>query len=268
MPIRNDEEFCEYFLGNTEEEAMENYHKFYSTIKYLSYNYAALGADYEDLFQEGLIGLARAVKTFNEERSSGDRAFKIFAIYHIKNAMREFAAKQSVALKTPQYLMDGVRLLITLKELLMQAGEPIEFLSATEIWDLAAKRNGKTKLDKDIKDVLNKLTSLADRSSSSINNLLRRIEPLPLQTSDIETNTHELTSYEDHIIDAIETNDMIRWLMDILTEEEFELLWQRYVNKIPLRILADKMNVSAVSVSNILQKLKQKINKQRKHEML
>ena len=268
MPIRDDEQFCKYFLGETEDEAVKNYSKFYNTIKHLANNYSMFGVDSEDLFQEGLIGLARAVKAFDEERSSGEKAFRIFAIYHIKNAMREFVTKQAVALKTPQYLKDGVRLIVALKELLSQAGEHIELLDLFEIWELAKNREVKTKLDEEIKNIVEKFIALANRSSSPVNNLLSRIEPLPVQTSEIEFNDIELIDYEDYIVDTIDLNDKIQWLMEVLTEDEFDLLWQRYVDNVPLRILAEEMGVSAVSVGNTLRKLKKKIDQLARREMI
>jgi len=268
MPIRDNEQFCKCFLGETEDEARENYSKFYNTIKQLANNYSTFGVDSDDLFQEGLIGLARAVKSFDEERSSGDKAFKIFAIYHIKNAMREFVTKQAITLKTPQYLKDGVRLMVTLKELLRQAGENIELLDIFEVWELAKNREVKTKLDEKIQDVVEKFRLLADRSSSPVYNLLNRIEPLPLQTSEIEFNDIEFIDYEDYIIDRIDSSIQIQWLMEIVTEDEFNLLWQRYVNHVPLRILAEEMGVSAVSVGNTLKRLKKKINQLARREMI
>lgn len=268
MPIRDDEQFCKYFLGKTEEEAHENYSKFYNTIKHLANNYSTFGVDSDDLFQEGLIGLARAVKSFDEERSRGEKAFKIFAIYHIKNAMREFVTKQAITLKTPQYLRDGIRLMVTLKELLRQAGENVELLDIFEIWELAKNRKVETRLDEKIQNVVEKFRSLADRSSSPVYNLLNRIEPLPLQTSEIEFNDIEFIDYEDYIIDTIDLNNKIQWLMGVLTEEEFNLLWQRYVNHMSLRILAEEMGVSAVSVGNTLKRLKKKINQLARREMI
>ena len=261
MPIRQDEDFCPFFLGDTEEEALENYNKFSQIISLLARNYTVFGADPDDLFQEGLIGLARAVRAFDKTRSSGDKSFKIFAIYYIKNAMREFLTKQEVSLKIPQYLRDGIRLLIMLRELLGQAGEQLDLLNIFDIWELAEKRTVRTELDKKIKETTKKFSALANRSSVSVYNLLKRIEPLPLQLSDVNANLIEFEDYEDYVVNSLDTSKNIEWLMDLLTDEEFELLWQYYVNQTSLRELSKEMGVSAVSVGNKVRKLKKRLNK-------
>lgn len=263
MPIRDNEQFCKYFLGNTEEEAYENYFKFHQTIKLLANNYAVFGVDSNDLFQEGLIGLARAVKAFDEKRSSGERAFKIFAIYHIKNAIKEFITKQAVALKIPQYLKDGIRLLTILKELLSQSGENVESTNVFEIWELAKNRKIENKLDLEIRTTVEKFIALTERSSTSPTKLLNRLESLPLQPLEIELielDDSGYVDYENYILNVMDSNSKIRWLTEVLTEDEFDLLWQRYVDDVPLRVLAEERNTSSVNISNILKKLKNKLN--------
>lgn len=262
MPIRDDEKFCKCFLADTEEEARSLLKKFNNTLKLLSSKVSALtGLDPEDLYQEGVIGLARAKRDFDEERSDN---FRTFAIYKIKDAMREFSTTQSVSIRSPQYTKDAVRLAYSLRELLIKAGE-YQYNSLADMWDSSAKYTGDTPLEESIRESRESLISLADRSHTSVRQLLERSEIGPSFTPDIVDISSEVTameeSAEDSIVRSIDISETIKRIREYLSEEDYELLWNRYVKGMTVRELAPMMGISAPHVSDRTQALLKKVRR-------
>ncbi len=77
---------------NAEEELFRSYKNF---IKIKAHTYVVLGADVEDVMQEGMIGLFKAVKTYDENR---DVSFKTYAEVCINsqiiNAIKKYSRKK------------------------------------------------------------------------------------------------------------------------------------------------------------------------------
>jgi len=261
MPIREGEKFCKCFLADTEKEAEKLLKDYNSTLKLLSNKVAALtGLDKEDLYQEGIIGLARAKRDFDEERSEN---FKIFAIYKIKDAMREFGTTQAVTIKAPQYTKDAIRLASVLRELLVKAGE-YPYIALVDMWNSSSKYVNNDPLEKSIQKARQSLKNLADRSHTSVRQLLERSEMIPTlafaackdSSMDIEDENPENTMVNN--LDAAETISRIK---EYLSEEDYNLLWNRYVEGMTVRELAPIMGISAPHVSDRTQALLEKVRK-------
>lgn len=100
--VRQREEMPEYFLADTPEEAQALHDNFSETLNTLAYNYAvATGLLKSDLFGEALIGLARANRDWDPKRSND---FKTYAIYRIKDALREYCIENASSIKVPMYI--------------------------------------------------------------------------------------------------------------------------------------------------------------------
>jgi len=261
MPIRDDEKFCECFIADTEAEAKKLLKEFDYNLKLLANKVSALtGLDSEDLYQEGVIGLARASRDFDEERSDN---FKIFAIFKIKDAMREFGTTQSMSIKVPQYTKDASRLANILREHLVKAGE-YQYNALADMWDSSNKYTGNSPLEKSIQASRQSLMNLADRSHTSVKQLLERSETTPSYSLGItEINSRNIVdneSAEDSIVSKIDMVDMIKRVKEYLPDEDYALLWNRYVEGMTVRELAPLMGISAPHVSHrtlaILNRLK------------
>jgi RNA polymerase sporulation-specific sigma factor len=261
MPIRDDEKFCKCFLADTEEEAEKLLKEYNGTLKLLSNKVATLtGLDKEDLYQEGIIGLARAKRDFDEERSEN---FKIFAIYKIKDAMREFGTTQSISIKAPQYTKDAIRLANVLREHLTKAGE-YQYIALADMWNASSKYDGDSPLEISIQKSRQSLKNLADRSHTSVRQLLERSEMVPSFTSETPTDNNveiEDETSEEVIIGKLDAAAIISRLKEFLSKEEYELLWNRYVEGMTVRELAPIMGISAPHVSDRTQALLGKIKK-------
>lgn len=100
--IKTHEKFLTCFLGDTEEEAEKIYKAFSKTLNSISYNYAmSTGLEKLDLFEESLLGLARARRDFDPDRSHN---FKTYAIYRIKDVLRTYIRENKSVVIVPTYL--------------------------------------------------------------------------------------------------------------------------------------------------------------------
>jgi len=261
MPIREGEKFCKRFLADTEEEGIKLIKEYDSTLKLLANKASVMtGLDKEDLYQEGIIGLARANRDFDERRSDN---FKTFAIYKIKDALREFVTTQSVAIKSPQYTQDALRLASILREQLVKAGE-YRYTALVDMWESSSKYLGINSLEVSIRKSRRSLKNLANRSHTSVVQLLERSEMMPSYTVEITDVTGSIVDNdlpEDAIINKINAVDLIGRIKEYISEEDYMLLWNRFVEGMTVRELAPMMGISAPHVSGRTQSLLEKLRK-------
>jgi len=269
MPIRDNEEFCKRFVADTEEEAMELLDKFNMDISMLSQKFSTVtGVDKQDLSQEGIIGLARAKRDFEEGRSAD---FRIFAIYKIKDAMREFITSQASNIKVPQYIRDAQRLADVLRKLMEKTGS-MSMCALSDLWRISgefkATTDSEQSLLEDINKVKNSIKNLAGRSHTSIIQLLDRAEIMPtIASSSIEfAETNDLRSdhfsEEDNMVKYLHSRDRVEMLKEVLDKDEFELLYARFVEGKTLKELEPELGVKeetiVVRTNNIITKLQRK----------
>jgi len=269
MPIRDNEEFCKCFIADTEEEGMELLRKFDMDLSMLSQKFSLVtGVDKQDLFQEGIIGLARAKRDFEEGRSED---FRIFAIYKIKDAMREFITSQASNIKVPQYIRDAQRLADVLKKLVEKIGG-LSMYSFSDLWRISGEFKATTEseqcLAEDINKVKNSIKNLADRSHTSIIQLLDRAEIMPTITSSsiefVEVDDFRVDHFseENNMVKYLHSKDRVKMLKEILASNEFDLLYARFVEGKTLKELAPELGVKeetiVVRTNNIIAKLKRK----------
>ena len=262
MPIRDGEKFRKRFLADTEEEAEKLLKEYDNTLKLLANKSSMMtGLDKEDLYQEGIIGLARANRDFDEARSDN---FRIFAIYKIKDALREFGTTQSITIKSPQYTKDAIRLAHILREHLVKAGE-YRYSALADMWDASSKYAGNDALEISIQKSRTSLKNLADRSHTSVRQLLERSEMVPVYTLEVSglSSTYPIDSHsvETGMLDKISASDLIRYIKDRISEEDYTLLWNRFVEGMTVRELAPLMGTSAPNVSIRTQALIEKVRK-------
>ena len=130
MPFREGEKFLAHFLADNEKEAKRLYKNYKRLISHLAYQFSKRsGVDAQDLFEEGLIGLARAKRDFEPERQvcinkgCGSVArkcecdkpnlvkrsgrFHNFAVALIRNALREAVYAYETPVPVPAYLKES-----------------------------------------------------------------------------------------------------------------------------------------------------------------
>lgn len=186
----SDEELVEQVhLGNTNalDYLITKYRLF---VKVKARSYFLIGADKEDIVQEGMIGLYKAVRDFKGEKLASFRAFAELCITRqiitaIKTATRQkhIPLNSYVSLDKPIYdedsertLMDVItspltdnpeHLMINREEYSRLEGQMSEVLSELEQQVLVLYLEGRS---------YNEISSLLKRSTKSIDNALQRIK--------------------------------------------------------------------------------------------
>ena len=163
--------------------------KYKNFVRSKARSYFLIGADHEDIVQEGMIGLFKAIRDFKSTRLSSFRAFaelcvKRQIITAIKTATRQkhFPLNSYVSLNKPLYdeesdrtLLDVIEGRVTNPEDLFICQEELErirneistTLSPLEQQVLAAFLNGKS---------YQEIAEMLDRHVKSIDNALQRVK--------------------------------------------------------------------------------------------
>lgn len=180
------EVFLEYFLGNSPEEAESIYKEFSTLLNKMAYSYScASGLEKRDLFAEALVGLARAKRDYNLNRSV---SFKNYAIFLIKNSINDYIRKLSGVVSIPAYIKLANANILAIKSILLSFGienGEIEYI-------LDQDKLNEIKMDsKNRKNCINHITNLknaADRCNISLKDLIKRSEFIYLSSSEYDEN--------------------------------------------------------------------------------
>lgn len=182
--IETCERFLAYFLGDTAEEAEKLYHTFSKILNTISNNYSAVtGIDKFVIFSEALIGLARARRDFDPDKSDN---FKGYVIFHVKNAINIYIKKNRSIVSVPVYLRNANR-------------------------HLNKMRNGCDESAKLFKKI-------AERAKISVKTLVERVESIPLDIEYKEWYTDDNRKEE-----TIYTTLEIEKLKKYMREDELKI---------------------------------------------
>jgi RNA polymerase sporulation-specific sigma factor len=164
--------------------------KYENFVKAKAKSYFLIGADKEDIYQEGMIGLYKAISDFNPEKSTSFKAFAEICVIRqiitaIKTATRQkhIPLNNYISLNKPIYEEESERTLldvlaglkITDPEELMISKEQINYiegkiskvLSGLELEVLTSYLDGKS---------YQEIASDLERHSKSIDNALQRVK--------------------------------------------------------------------------------------------
>ena len=164
--------------------------KYENFVKVKAKSYFLIGADKEDIYQEGMIGLYKAIRDFNPEKSTSFKAFaEICIIRQIITAIKTATRQKHIPLNTyislnkPIYEEESERTLldvlagikITNPEELMISKEQIEYieekiskvLSGLELEVLTSYLDGKS---------YQEIACDLEKHSKSIDNALQRVK--------------------------------------------------------------------------------------------
>lgn len=188
---RDSEQLPAAFLADSVEEAERVYCEFSSLLNSMSYAYHKnTDLDKADLFGEGLVGLARAVRDFDSTRSSD---FNTYAIYRIKDAMNKYVREVNSPVKIPSYIKKANALICELKNDLTN---DVQCIRVEDI----PKDN----------PLLAKLRKYAERSGLCLKDLMERAEYLP-NSCEYEENS---AFSENTVFDEILVNELKEYMSE------------------------------------------------------
>ena len=164
--------------------------KYENFVKSKSKSYFLIGADKEDIYQEGMIGLYKAIRDFNPEKLTSFRAFAELCVTRqiitaIKTATRQkhIPLNTYVSLNKPIYeeesertlldvlaglkITDPEELVVSQEELVRMEGKIQEALSSLELKVLNSYLDGKS---------YQEIACDLDRQAKSIDNAIQRVK--------------------------------------------------------------------------------------------
>lgn len=186
-----DEELCLLAQGQDSGEALECLlNRYKNFVRSRARSYFLIGADHEDIVQEGMIGLYKAIRDYKEEKLSSFRAFAELCITRqiitaIKTATRQkhIPLNSYISLNKPIYEEDSDRtlldviteevpsnpeeMLIDQEDLSFIEGKIGQMLSDLEKQVLVRYMEGKSYVE---------IAQEMDRHVKSIDNALQRIK--------------------------------------------------------------------------------------------
>lgn len=96
--ILTDEELIENIKNGDEKAESELFERYKDLVTKISRGYFIVGGDIEDLIQEGMIGLYKAIKKYKDHK---DTSFKTFAIICIKHQIQTAVKKANTNKNKP-----------------------------------------------------------------------------------------------------------------------------------------------------------------------
>lgn len=249
------------FIAETKEGADWLYKKYLRTLQFLANKYSVItGLPAEDLVQEGTIGLARASRDFEEHRSED---FNTFAIYKIKDAIREFVTSQAINTRVPQYIKDTARLIAKLKKIISTV-ESVETCSLIDVWWMSRKHEEEGEIIDNVSKIRQSLFNLAERSCTTVEQLVERAELMPLIDVEItDRNTADLSeNSESTVIEGLIRRRHISKIRELLSEGDFDLIVSYFIEGKTERELEKELGLKApslhVKMRNIIERLLEK----------
>lgn len=164
--------------------------KYEKSVRVKSKSYFLIGADKEDIYQEGMIGLYKAIRDFNPEKQV---SFKVFAelcisrqiITAIKTATRQkhIPLNTYVSLNKPVYEDDSDRTLVDILTSL-KISDPEELMIGKEQMEFIENEISKVLSDLELEVLQSYLDGKSyqeiacdlDRESKSVDNALQRVK--------------------------------------------------------------------------------------------
>lgn len=183
------EKFPKHLLGDTVEEAEALFKKYSKTLNILARSYSTgSGIERTDLFGEAIMGLAKAKRDFDPERSKN---FKTFAIYKIKDVLNAYIRGFSGPVRVPAYISKVNKWVSNLEAILKCAMLDTNEIEAVLVGDEKVilpelLHNDYLKLSKMIADE-------ARRLNTSQNDLVNRARTVPYGCA----NVVDHISYDD-----------------------------------------------------------------------
>jgi RNA polymerase sigma factor (sigma-70 family) len=209
--IKGSEELLPYFFADTPQGAETIYNKYNKLLNMLASEYSrTTNIPKSDLFGEALIGLAKACKNWDPNRSSD---FKIYAIYRIKDELNEYVRNNMAVVTIPSYIKKANSHLNEIK-------------SICKRYDID---HAVILVDQDIPDSLRevdaiRLTNLvlfiiraAKRACVEYNEFLKKIEILPQDMILDDFNEDTISSTHENRVEAALIVEKLKGMMDPIT---------------------------------------------------
>ncbi len=213
----------------------------------LSKKYTNRGIEYDDIFQVASIGLIYAVDRFDVDKGF---EFSSFATPTIIGEIKKHFRDKGWAIRVPRRIQELSKRINNAKVHLSQTLQ-----KSPTIDDIADY------LDATVEEVLESMEASKVYTPQSLD--------ITFNTSsdDRDITLSDLIGVEDEYYDKLENTDFILKMMESLNEIEKEILVDRYFNKKTQVAIAEKLDVSQMTVSRIEKRVIEKLRKEAEGSM-
>lgn len=213
----------------------------------LSKKYTNRGIEYDDIFQVASIGLIYAVDRFDVDKGF---EFSSFATPTIIGEIKKHFRDKGWTIRVPRRIQELSKRINNAKVHLSQTLQ-----KSPTIDDIADY------LDATVEEVLESMEASKVYTPQSLD--------ITFNTSsdDRDITLSDLIGVEDEYYDKLENTDFILKMMESLNEIEKEILVDRYFNKKTQVAIAEKLDVSQMTVSRIEKRVIEKLRKEAEGSM-
>lgn len=233
--------FQQYYESRDEEirEILINEHLYIAEI--LSKKYAGRGIDYDDIFQVASIGLIYAIDRYDPTKGY---EFSSFATPTIIGEIKKYFRDKGWTIRVPRRIQELSKKISNAKIVLSQ----------------------KYQRSPTIEDIANYLNSTPEEIIESME-ASKVYSPQSLDIvydggDDKEITFADLIGEDERYFNKIELNDFLIKIMKDLNEVEKTILMDRYFNKKTQVVIAEKLNISQMTVSRIEKKVLEKMRRE------
>lgn len=214
----------------------------------LSKKYSNRGIDYDDIFQVASIGLIYAIDRFDVDKGF---EFSSFATPTIIGEIKKHFRDKGWTIRVPRRIQELSKRINNAKVHLSQTLQ-----RSPTIADIAEY------LDCTEEEVLETMEASKVYTPQSLD------ITFDSNGDDKDINLADLIGEEDYYFSKIENSDFILKTMETLNKVEKEILIDRYFNKKTQVSIAEKLNISQMTVSRIEKRVIEKLRKEAEKTMI
>jgi len=214
----------------------------------LAKKYANRGIDYDDIYQVASIGLIYAIDRYDIDKGF---EFSSFATPTIIGEIKKYFRDKGWTIRVPRRIQELSKKINNAKVHLSQ-----ELQRVPTVEDIANYLNTTEE------EVLEAMEASKVYTPQSLD------VTFDSHNDDKEVNLAELIGEEDFYFSRIENNDFLVKTMEKLNEMEKEILIERYFNKKTQVTIANKLEISQMTVSRIEKRILEKLRKEVERTMV
>jgi len=207
----------------------------------LAKKYANRGIDFDDIFQVASIGLIYSIDRFDVDKGF---QFSSFATPTIIGEIKKHFRDRGWTIRVPRRIQELSKKINTSKIHLSQTLQ-----RSPTIEDIADYLNCTEE------DVLEAMEASQVYTPQSLDISFD-------SNDDKEINLADIIGEEDYYFSKVENNDFLIKTMNILNKMEKEILMERYFNKKTQVAIAEKMDISQMTVSRIEKRVLEKLRRE------
>ena len=206
--VKKAEDMPECFLADTPEEAEVIYNQFERLLNGFAYSYAiSTGLSKADLFGDALIGLARAYRDWDPERSDN---FRSYATFRIKDALNEFVKDNATSISVPSYIKKADSNLKDIMAICEAAS--VDYHLVVDNQELPENLDTGDAIR--CAQLVENLANAAERAKVDYDKFIERIGLMPKETEYIDQTPAEVHNRDSEMLEAALIVDKLKEHMD------------------------------------------------------